>query len=93
MLNSSLKESKLIAKNKGIKGYKSMSKDKLLSILNMPEPIKENKTSKDINKENFNIDEILKDIKPLFESKPIKENKTINDIKREILIMTKYLEI
>ena len=33
MLNLSLKESELKAKNRGIKGYKSMSIDKLLSIL------------------------------------------------------------
>ena len=50
MLNLSLKELKLIAKNRGIKGYKIMSKDKLLSMRNTPEPIKENK---DIRKENF----------------------------------------
>ena len=32
-------ELKLITKIRGIKGYKSMSKDKLLTILNAPEPI------------------------------------------------------
>ena len=32
MLNLSLKKLKPIARNRGIKGYKSMSKDKLLSI-------------------------------------------------------------
>ena len=40
MLNLSLEQLKLIAKNRGIKGYKNMSKDKLLGILNAPEPIK-----------------------------------------------------
>ena len=50
MLNLSLKELKLNAKNRGIKGYRSMSKDKLLSMLNTPEPIKENKSIKDIRK-------------------------------------------
>ena len=40
MLNLPQKESKLIAENKGIKVYKSMSKLKLLSIFNAPEPIK-----------------------------------------------------
>ena len=40
MLNLSLKELKLIAKNKGIKGYKRMSDNRLLSILNVPEAIK-----------------------------------------------------
>ena len=56
-----------------------MSKDKLLSMLNTPEPTKESKDIKDIRKENSNINEILKDMKPLFELKPIKENKTIKD--------------
>ena len=65
MLNVSLKELRLVAKNRGIKGYKSMSKSTSLNILNRPEPIKENKTIKDIRKENFNINEILTDIKPL----------------------------
>ena len=37
MLNLSLKELKLTAKNKG---YKRMSDNRLLSILNVPEPIK-----------------------------------------------------
>ena len=40
MLNLSLKELKLVAKNRGIKGYKSMSKNKLIRMLNRPEPIK-----------------------------------------------------
>ena len=34
MLNLSLNELKLIAKSRGIKGYKSMSEDRLLSSLN-----------------------------------------------------------
>ena len=41
MLNLSLQKLKLIAKNGGIKGYKSMYKDKLLSKLNASEPIKD----------------------------------------------------
>ena len=40
MLSLLLKELELIAENRGIKGYKSMPKDKLLCILNVPEPIK-----------------------------------------------------
>ena len=63
MLNLSLKELSLGAKSRGIKDYKSINK--LLSILNTSEPVKENKTIQDIRKENFNIDEILKEIKPL----------------------------
>ena len=34
MLNLSLKKLRLIAKNRNINGYKSMSKDKLLRIIN-----------------------------------------------------------
>ena len=34
---------KLIAKSRGIKGYKSMSEDRLLSSLNESEPVKESK--------------------------------------------------
>ena len=49
MLNLSPKELILIVKNNDIKGYKIMSKDKLLSIINVPEPVK-NKTVKDIRK-------------------------------------------
>ena len=39
MLNLSLKELRLVAKNRGIKGYKSISKDKSLSMVNTPESI------------------------------------------------------
>ena len=46
MPNILLKELKLIAKNKGIKGYKSISKDKLLSMFNTPELIKKQNPSK-----------------------------------------------
>ena len=42
MLKLSLKELKVIVKSKGVKGYKSMSKDRLLSGLNASESVKEN---------------------------------------------------
>ena len=42
MLIKSLEELELEAKNRGIKGYKSMLINKLLSILDASEPIKEN---------------------------------------------------
>ena len=41
MLNLPLNEWTLIAKNRGIKGYKSMSKERLLSALNESELVKE----------------------------------------------------
>ena len=55
MLNLLLKDLKLIAKTRGIKGYKSMSKDKLLSMLNIPKPVKENKPTRDIRKKKIII--------------------------------------
>ena len=45
-------ELRLASKNRGTKSYKSMSKDKLLSILNAPELIIENKTIRNIRNEN-----------------------------------------
>ena len=69
MLNLSLSELKLIAKSRGIKCYKSISEDRLLSALNasesvkeseyMPDPRKINKTIKEI-KENHDEDKINK---------------------------------
>ena len=43
MLNLSLKELKLIAKNRTINGYKRISKDELLSITNISKPRKNKK--------------------------------------------------
>ena len=64
MLKLSLKELKLIVKSKGVKGYKSMSEDRLLSGLNASESVKENeKNSKDtdsIKNEHYDAGEILK---------------------------------
>ena len=40
MLRLSLNELKLIGENKGIKDYKSMSEDELLSVLNLSELVK-----------------------------------------------------
>ena len=46
MLNLSLKQLRLVAKNSGIEAYKSMSKNRLLSMLKTPELIKEQELSK-----------------------------------------------
>ena len=43
MLNLSLSELKLIAKSRSIKGYKSMSKERLLSALNESESVESEK--------------------------------------------------
>ena len=40
MVNQSLNELKLIAKFRGIRGYESMSEDKLLSALNASKSVK-----------------------------------------------------
>ena len=50
MLNLLLKELELKAKNRGIKDYKSMSIDKLLSIIDASVSIKRNKSTKGIRK-------------------------------------------
>ena len=49
MLNLSLKELKLVAKSRGIKGYKSMSKERLLSALSESELV-ESKNSFDVER-------------------------------------------
>ena len=49
MLNLSLKGLKLVAKSRGIKGYKSMSKERLLSALSESELV-ESKNSFDVER-------------------------------------------
>ena len=43
MLNLSTKKLKAIPKNRGIKGYKGISEDELLSALNSSKPVKKGK--------------------------------------------------
>ena len=57
MLNLSLNELKLVAKSRGIKGYKSISKERLLSVLS---------ESKLVGSETNFDDERLKKIKEEF---------------------------
>ena len=68
MLNLSLNELKLIAKTRSIKGYKSMSEDKLLSALNAAESVKEIENNFDntesTRNEDYHVDEILKTTMP-----------------------------
>ena len=56
----SLKELKLVAKARGIKGYESMSEDELLNVLNS---LKQTKTGKKSKKSSFKakIEEIRKE--------------------------------
>ena len=45
-----------------------MSKDRLLSMLDKSEQDKKSKAIRDIRKESFNSDKILRDIRTLYES-------------------------
>ena len=75
MLNLSFNELKLVAKSRGIKGYKNMSKEGLLNALSEPELVESGN-----NFDNESLKKILKDFyefrdrfsKP--EIKEIKEN-------------------
>ena len=53
LFNLSRKELELKAKNRGIEGYKSMSKDKLLSIFDKSELVKKTKAIRVIRKINL----------------------------------------
>ena len=52
MLNLSLNELKLVAKKRGIKGYKSMSKERILSALSESESVESKRLKK--TREDFN---------------------------------------
>ena len=60
MLSLSLNELKPITKSRGIKGYESISKDRLLSALNASESVKENETMPDPTKVSKTIREMRK---------------------------------
>ena len=61
MLKRSLNELKKIAKMRGIKGYKSMSEERLISSINESEPVKE----KERNFDGAKIEKIKKDFNEL----------------------------
>ena len=52
-MNLSTKELKAIAKTRGIKGYKSMSEDELLSVLTLSKPVKKGKNLTELEKNLF----------------------------------------
>ena len=62
MLNLWLDELKLIAKNRDIKDYESMFKDRLLSVPNVSESVKESENMPDPTEINKTITEIRKKI-------------------------------
>ena len=55
MINLSPKQLKVIAKMRGIKGYKSMSEDRLLSAIKASESLKESEKKFDDTKSNINF--------------------------------------
>ena len=55
MLHLSRKELNVIAKIRGIKGYKSMSEDRLLSALKVSESLKESEKNFDDTKPKMNF--------------------------------------
>ena len=61
MLNLSLNELKMVAKRRGMKGCKSMSKERLLSSLNESESVKESEK----NLDDGRIEKIKKDFNKL----------------------------
>ena len=85
MLNLSLNELRLVAKLRGIKGYKSMSKEKLLSTHSESESVK---SATSLSKYSFNdkrLKQIRKDfneLRDIFSKAQIKEiRKNLYDIK------------
>ena len=74
MVNLSLNELKTIAKFRGIKGYKSISEERLLSVLNNSESAKESEK----NFDEARIEKIKKDFHKLryrFSKQANKQNK------------------
>ena len=63
-MDLSTKELKAIAKIRGIKGYKSMSEDELLSTLTLSNPVKKGKKTK-TNFSKARIEKIRKKISEL----------------------------
>ena len=86
MVNLSLNELKLIAKPRGIKGYKSISEDEILSALNASESLKESENNFDDTKPkiNFSKSRIGKIRKEFNESKHKFSKSKINEIRRNL---------
>ena len=78
MLNLLLKQLKIIARNKRIYGYKSMSKYELWSIINTSKPIKNNRKE---DRENL-LKSKREKIRIIFQDPRIKEDSKIGEIER-----------
>ena len=84
ILDLSLEELRAVAKIRDIKANKSMSKDKLLSMLDESKQVKKTETIKDIRKENLDSDKILRDIRTFCESEedyyePVRTSNAFNN--------------
>ena len=99
MLNLSLKELKVIAKMRGIQGYKGMSEDELLSAPNLSEAnfskARIEKIRKKINKSRHKfskskINEIRRNLYEIENDKYLFASK-INEIRRNLLELEKNL--
>ena len=59
MLGITLDKLKLVAKSRGIKGYKNMSEERLLRALNKPKLIKNNSDDERLKKKIEKLEKIL----------------------------------
>ena len=86
MIKLSLNELKLIAKSRGIKGYKSMSEDELLSALNALESLKESENTFDDTKPKTHFSKSkLEEIRKKFNELRDKFSKSkLNKIRRNL---------
>ena len=76
MVNLSLNELKLVAKNRGIKGYKNMSKERLLSALGESELVE--------SESNFDNEKLKKIRKDLNEIRDRFSKPQINEIRKNL---------
>ena len=80
MINLLPKELKAVAKIRGIKGYKSMSEDQLLSALTLSKPVRKDEKPKT----NFSEARIEKIRKEFHESRHKFSKSKINEIRRNL---------
>ena len=89
MLDLSLDELKLVAENRGVKGYKSMSEEKVLSALSKPKLIKNifdnerlKKIIEDLNKSRYKFSKSkIKEIRKNFYEIDTKKNLSTQKVK------------
>ena len=104
MLNLSIKELEAIAKIRGIKDYKSMSEDELLSALNLSKPVNKGKKEK-TNFSKARIEKIRKEFnesrdnfykieneKNLSESKIKEIERNLNELEENLSKTKKYYD-